>query len=296
MLLEFIHWNVDPAIFHIGSFGIRYYSLGFLFAFVLGYYIMFRMFKREKLETDKLDSLVIWMFLSVLIGARLGHCLFYEPDYFLTAEHWPEIFLPIQLSTGRFVGYQGLASHGAAIAVLLAIWLFCRKYKFNGWWLLDRLVIVVALGGAFIRLGNLFNSEIYGDVTPLPWGIVFERNGETLPKHPTQLYEALSYTILGAGLLWAYNKKLEKLKRGEIFGIFLICLFGVRFLIEFIKEPQVEFETSMALNMGQLLSIPFIIAGVALLVWSLTKGGPAMIVQPEKPKKEPTHYAKSLKN
>ena len=216
MLLEFIHWNVDPAIFHIGSFGIRYYSLGFLFAFVLGYYIMFRMFKREKLETDKLDSLVIWMFLSVLIGARLGHCLFYEPDYFLTAEHWPEIFLPIQLSTGRFVGYQGLASHGAAIAVLLAIWLFCRKYKFNGWWLLDRLVIVVALGGAFIRLGNLFNSEIYGVETSLPWGFIFERNGETLPKHPTQLYESLSYFIIFAACYITYLRKNGQLHKSSV--------------------------------------------------------------------------------
>ena len=238
MLLEFIHWNVDPAIFHIGSFGIRYYSLGFLFAFVLGYYIMFRMFKREKLETDKLDSLVIWMFLSVLIGARLGHCLFYEPDYFLTAEHWPEIFLPIQLSTGRFVGYQGLASHGAAIAVLLAIWLFCRKYKFNGWWLLDRLVIVVALGGAFIRLGNLFNSEIYGVETTLPWGFIFERNGETLPKHPTQLYESLSYFIIFAACYITYLRKNGQLHNGRLFGWWMIALSALIFAIVHLNPAQ----------------------------------------------------------
>ncbi|MBQ6682613.1 MAG: prolipoprotein diacylglyceryl transferase [Bacteroidales bacterium] len=268
MLLEFIHWNVDPAIFNIGSFGIRYYSLGFLFAFVLGYYIMFRMFKREKLETDKLDSLVIWMFISVLIGARLGHCLFYEPDYFLTAEHWPEIFLPIQLSTGRFVGYQGLASHGAAIAVLLAIWLFCRKYKFNGWWLLDRLVIVVALGGAFIRLGNLFNSEIYGVETSLPWGFIFERNGETLPKHPTQLYESLSYFIIFAVCYITYLRKNGQLHNGRLFGWWMIALWGVRFLIEFVKEEQVDFEKSMSLDMGQWLSVPLIVAGIVIVVLS----------------------------
>lgn len=268
MLPLFIHWNVDPVIFNIGSFGLRWYSLGFLLAFLLGYFIMNRMFLREKVETKYLDSLVIYMFVAVLVGARLGHCLFYEPDYFLTSEHWLEIFLPFNMKTGQFTGYQGLASHGAAIAILIAIWLFYRKYKMNVWWILDRLVIVVALGGAFIRLGNLFNSEIYGFETSLPWGFIFERNGETVPKHPTQLYESLSYLIIFTVCYLVYRKKDGKLHNGRLFGWWLVALFGMRFLIEFVKEEQVDFEKGMTLDMGQWLSVPFILAGILLIVLS----------------------------
>lgn len=287
-----IHWNINPAIFHLGGFELRWYSILFVSGFIIGWFIFKKFFRREGIPEKLLDPLLYTLLIATIVGARLGHCLFYQPDYYLTS--WSgffEIFMPWK---------GGLASHGGAIALILAMWWYAsrygKQYGFDFLWIMDRLVITVCFAGALIRLGNLFNSEIYGDVTTLPWGIVFERNGETLPKHPTQLYEALSYTILGFGLLAAYDKRLEKLKRGEIFGIFLICLFGIRFLIEFIKEPQVEFETTMALNMGQLLSIPFVLAGICLLVWSLTKGGPAMATPPEKPKKEPTHYAKSLKN
>ncbi len=264
--LLFITWNVDPVIFHLGSFGIRWYSLGFLCAFVLGYYIMYRIFVREKIDVTHLESLLFYMFLAVLAGARLGHCLFYEPDYFCTSDHWLEIFLPFNVATGEFTGYQGLASHGAAIGILLALWLYHRKYKLNVWWLLDRLVIVVALGGAFIRLGNLFNSEIYGHQTSLPWGFIFARNGEVVPKHPTQLYEAVSYLIIFAVSLWVYCKKEGKLHTGRLFGYWLIALFGMRLLIEFVKENQVDFENGMLLDMGQLLSIPFIVGGI-VMVW-----------------------------
>ena len=268
MLPLFIHWNVDPVIFNIGSFGLRWYSLGFLLAFLLGYYIMNKMFLREKVESKYLESLIIYMFVAVLVGARLGHCLFYEPNYFLTSDHWMEIFLPFNMKTGQFTGYQGLASHGAAIAILIAIWLFYRKYKINVWWILDRLVIVIALGGAFIRLGNLFNSEIYGFETSLPWGFIFERNGETVPKHPTQLYESLSYLIIFTLCYLVYRKKDGKLHNGRLFGWWLIALFGMRFLIEFVKEEQVAFEKGMTLDMGQWLSIPFILAGILLVVLS----------------------------
>ena len=268
MLPLFIHWNVDPVIFNIGSFGLRWYSLGFLLAFLLGYYIMNKMFLREKVESKYLESLIIYMFVAVLVGARLGHCLFYEPNYFLTSDHWMEIFLPFNMKTGQFTGYQGLASHGAAIAILIAIWLFYRKYKINVWWILDRLVIVIALGGAFIRLGNLFNSEIYGFETSLPWGFIFERNGETVPKHPTQLYESLSYFIIFTVCYLVYRKKDGKLHNGRLFGWWLIALFGMRFLIEFVKEEQVAFEKGMTLDMGQWLSIPFILAGILLIVLS----------------------------
>ena len=268
MLLQFIHWNVDPVMFHLGSFSLRYYSFGFLFAFLFSYIVLNRIFKREKVDIKLLDTLTIWVFVAVLVGARLGHCLFYEPDYFLTSDHWLEIILPFNLRTGQFTGYQGLASHGAAIAILLTIWLFCRKFKVNGWWLLDRLVIVVALSGSFIRLGNLFNSEIYGVETTLPWGFVFERNGETVAKHPTQLYESFSYLLIFFGCLWAYLHKKGKLHNGRLFGWWLVALWGVRFLIEFIKEEQEDFEKGMVLDMGQWLSIPFILAGVVLIILS----------------------------
>lgn len=257
-----IHWNVDPVIINIGSFGLRWYSLGFLVAFLLGYYIIERMFKQENVREDYLGSLFLYIFLAILIGARLGHCLFYEPDYFLTSEHWVEIVWPFQ--NGHYTGFQGLASHGAALGILIGLWLYQRKYGLNIWWFLDRLVIVVALGGAFVRLGNLFNSEIYGVETSMPWGFVFERNGETVAKHPTQLYESLSYFLIFGVSLWYYARKKGQFKTGTIFGWWLVALFGVRLLIEFVKNDQVDFEAGMALNMGQLLSVPFIIGGLVI--------------------------------
>lgn len=264
-----IHWNVDPVIINIGSFGLRWYSLGFLVAFLLGYYIIERMFKQENVKEDYLGSLFLYIFLAILIGARLGHCLFYEPDYFLTSEHWVEIVWPFQ--NGHYTGFQGLASHGAAIGILVGLWLYQRKYGLNLWWFLDRLVVVVALGGAFVRLGNLFNSEIYGVETSLPWGFVFERNGETVPKHPTQLYESLSYFLIFGVSIWYYIRKKGQFKTGTIFGWWLVALFGVRLLIEFVKNDQVDFEAGMALNMGQLLSLPFIIGGFTI-AWLAYKG------------------------
>ena len=262
MLPLAIHWNVDPVALHLGSFGLRWYSLMFLIAFALGYYIIDRMFKREKVNEEYLGSMLIYIFLAVLVGARLGHCLFYEPDYYLTSEHWFEIVWPF--ANGQFVGFQGLASHGAAIGILIALWLYWRKYQMNPWWFLDRLVIVVALGGAFVRLGNLFNSEIYGTVTDLPWGFVFERNREVMPKHPTQLYESFSYFIIFGVSLWYYLRKKGQFKTGSIFGWWLVALFGARLLIEFVKNDQVDFEAGMVLNMGQLLSLPFIIGGLVI--------------------------------
>ena len=261
-----IQWNVDPVMFHIGSFGVRWYSIGFLLAFVLGYYLVAAMFRREKVRTEYLDSLVVYIFLAVLVGARLGHCLFYDFDYFFTSNnythqsHVVEVFWPFQ--DGQFTGFSGLASHGAAIGILVAMWLFWRRYKINVWWLLDRLVIVVALGGAFVRIGNLFNSEIYGTVTDLPWGFIFVREGETEPKHPTGLYEATGYLIIFAVSLWYYLRKKGNFKAGSIFGWWLVALFGVRFLIEFVKTNGVV--DGSPLLMGQWLSLPFIIGGLVI--------------------------------
>lgn len=257
-------------MFSIGSFSVRYYSMGFLIAFTLGYYIMVRMYKHEGVKPDYMESLVIYVFLATLVGARLGHCFFYEPGYFLTSEHWTEIVWPFH--NGHFTGFQGLASHGAALGILVALWLYWKKYAMNIWWILDRLVIVVALGGAFIRLGNLFNSEIYGGVTDLPWGFVFERAKNDpdmvdtwmLPKHPTQLYESLSYFIIFGVSLWYYIRRKGHFRSGTIFGWWLVALFGARLLIEFVKNDQVGFEAGMTLNMGQLLSIPFILGGLTI--------------------------------
>lgn len=262
MLSLAIHWNVDPVLIHIGSYGLRWYSMGFLVAFVLGYYIVRWMFRREGVRENYLESMLMYIFVAVLVGARLGHCLFYEPDYFCTSVHWTEIFWPFH--EGRFTGFQGLASHGAAIGILVALWLYWRRYGMNPVWFLDRLVVVVALGGAFIRLGNLFNSEIYGVETTLPWGFVFERNGETVPKHPTQLYESLSYFVIFGVSLWYYVRKKGQFRTGTVFGWWLVALFGVRLMVEFVKNDQVDFEAGMALNMGQLLSLPFIVGGLVV--------------------------------
>ena len=266
MILNAITWNVDPVMFHIGSFGLRWYSMGFLLAFVLGYYILSYIFKQEKVRAEYLDILVVYMFLAVLIGARLGHCLFYDFDYFFTAEHWTEIFWPFH--NGQFTGFSGLASHGAAIAIFIALWLYWRKYKLNAWWICDRLAIVVALAGVFIRTGNLFNSEIYGIETDLPWGFIFVREGETVPKHPTGLYEALAYLIIALVSLWYYRRKKGQFKTGTIFGWWLVALFGARFLIEFLKTNGVI--EGFPLLKGQLLSLPLIIGGL-VIIWLARK-------------------------
>jgi prolipoprotein diacylglyceryl transferase len=255
MLLNQISWDVSPVIFSLGSLHIRWYGLFFALSFYLGYVILEKqVFKREGLPVGLLDRLATYVVIGTVVGARLGHVLFYEPASYLRD--------PISILK---IWEGGLASHGAAIGILLALWIFKRKSGKSYLWTLDRLVIVVALGGFFIRMGNLMNSEIYGHYTSLPWGFVFLRDGETEPRHPTQIYEALSYLILFFILLKYYISNYKKLKEGFIFGVFLIVLFGVRFLIEFVKEPQVAFEQTMALNMGQWLSIPFILAGAGLL-------------------------------
>ena len=262
MTINAITWDVDPVMFHIGSFGLRWYSMGFLLAFALGYYIMTRFFKMEKVRSEYLDSLIIYIFLAVLIGARLGHCLFYDFDYFFTSEHWTEIFWPFH--NGQFTGFAGLASHGAAIGIFIALWLYWRHYRLNPWWLCDRLCIVVALGGMFIRIGNLFNSEIYGTETDLPWGFIFVRDGQTVPHHPTGLYEATAYLLIFIVSLWYYLRKKGQFKTGSIFGWWLVALFGARFLIEFVKTNGVV--DGSPLLMGQWLSLP-LIAGGLVIAW-----------------------------
>lgn len=268
-----IIWNANPELFHIGGVAVRWYSLLFVSGFILGFFIFQWFFKREKLDPRLLDSLFVTLIVGTIVGARLGHCLFYQPDYYLGSwEGFLEIFMPWK---------GGLASHGGTIALFIAMWWFAHKYgKRHGFdfvWLVDHLSIAVCFAATFIRLGNLFNSEIYGGVTNLPWGFVFVRNGETEPHHPTQLYEALSYLILGLVLLAIYKYRSEKTWRGTFIGLFLIGCFGSRFLIEFIKNDQVDFEAGMALNMGQILSIPFVLLGIGFLVYAYKKKLPALV-------------------
>lgn len=290
MCTLFVNWHVNPVIFQIGSLGIRWYSLLFVSGFILGWY-MFRWFMRREGVSEKiLDPLLYTLLIATIVGSRLGHCCFYQPDYYFGSwQGFLEVFQPWK---------GGLASHGGAIGLLLGMWWYTARYgkknDFDFLWIMDHLCITVAFAGCFIRLGNLFNSEIYGDVTTLPWGFIFQLRNETEPKHPTQLYEALSYLILGLVMVWIYKHRLEKTHRGFFFGFFLVGCFGMRFLIEFIKEPQVGFEETMSLNMGQLLSIPFVLVGLALLIFAEIRKIPAAAIHPEPARKAPTHYAKGL--
>lgn len=260
MMLNYITWNVDPEIFSLGPLSVRYYGLFFAMAFVLGYYIFTRIFKIEKISIEVLDRLTIYMIVGTVLGARLGHVFFYQPDYYLSH--------PLEILA---IWQGGLASHGAAIGILIALYLFARKEKKPFIWILDRIVIAVALAGFFIRMGNLMNSEIYGIQTDLPWGFVFLRKNEVVPKHPTQIYEALAYLLIFFLLFRIYFKNKGKFKPGLLFSLFLILVFTARFFIEFIKEVQVPFEQGLALNMGQILSLPFIILGLVLLYRSLAQ-------------------------
>lgn len=264
MLINYIVWNIRPEIFIlsdniplIGGFSVRWYGLLFALGFILGYLILQKMFKKEGVPIKVLDDLATYMIIFTIVGARLGHCLFYEPSYFLAH--------PIEILK---IWEGGLASHGAAVGILIGLYFFARRYHKHYLWVLDRIVIVVTLAGSLIRMGNLMNSEIFGDATTLPWGFIFVRyfgEGYSIAHHPTQLYEAIGYLFLFVFLYRYYWKHNGAPAEGAIFGYFLVILWSIRFLIEFIKLPQVDFENSMLLNMGQLLSIPFIIMGVILL-------------------------------
>lgn len=268
MISAYIKWNVNPEIVDLGFWALRYYSLLFVTGIVLGYVFMKKIFSNENLSQELLDKLAIYVFFGTVLGARLGHCFFYEWDYY--RDHISEMLFPWRNTEAgfKFVGYQGLASHGGAFGILIALALFIWREKFSFLRILDYMGVVIPVAGACIRLGNLFNSEIYGHQTNLPWGFIFVRAGETVPKHPTQLYEALSYLLIFVFLYTLYFRKGKLLPKGYLFSLFLILLFSARFFIEFVKEVQVPFEKTMTLNMGQWLSLPFIAAGVILFFWS----------------------------
>jgi len=252
-----IHWNVDPEAFSIGPLTLRWYGILWGFAFFASYHAFKELLKFDKLPEDYAWQALTYMILGTVIGARLGHCFFYQPMDYL--QNPLEIF-----ATWR----GGLSSHGGACGILAALYLFSRKTKKPYIWTLDRVVIVVGVAGFFIRMGNLMNSEIYGHATTLPWGFIFERNREIHPKHPTQIYEALYYALTYFVLRFVYRKHDNTPRPFLIFGLFLIMVFGFRFCVEFIKNPQEDFEQNMMFNMGQLLSTPFIIMGIISLIIS----------------------------
>jgi len=273
-LLLSIHWNANPELFSLGPISVRWYGLMFAMGFLFGFSILTRMFKYEGSDPIWVEKLFVYVIIATIVGARLGHVLFYGWAYYSQPQHLIEIFLPVAKVDGayKFVGFQGLASHGGAFGIILAVWLFSKRVtKRPVLWTLDRLIVPIALVGAMIRTGNLMNSEIYGVATNLPWGFIFERNNETIAKHPTMIYESVCYLITFGILMYCYYKKKDfKDRTGFLTGVFFIGMFLTRFLIEFIKENQEAFESGMALNMGQILSIPFVLAGIWLIYHALT--------------------------
>ena len=260
-----ILWNPDLVAFSIGSFSFRWYSLCWLLGLLAAYLIVKRLYKEQKIKPELFDPLFIYCFVGILIGSRLGHCLFYEPDYFLSSwRHVVEMFLPIHFmadGSWKFTGYEGLASHGGTIGLTIALWLYVRHTKVNLWRVLDNVAIATPTTACLIRLGNLMNSEIIGKVTDVPWAFIFERV-DMYPRHPGQLYEAIAYAVFFFIGWYIYRKRPERVGTGFFFGLCITLIFTARFFIEFTKDIQESFEADMLLNMGQLLSIPFVIVGL----------------------------------
>ena len=290
-LLLSINWNPNPELFNLFGLSIRYYGLLWAVGIFLAYVIVHYQYRDKKIDEKKFDPLFFYCFFGILIGARLGHCLFYDPGQYLTSgKGFVEMLLPIKfLPAGgwKFTGYEGLASHGGTLGLIIALWLYCRKTKLHYMDVLDMIAVATPITACFIRLANLMNSEIIGKPTDMPWAFIFERE-DMLPRHPAQLYEAIAYFIFFLGMVWLYKRGQKKQEtkletdfsttkrkstavqaeaslpyhRGFFFGLCLTEIFLFRFFIEFLKENQVNFEDSMSLNMGQWLSIPFVIIGV----------------------------------
>ena len=266
MLLAYITWDADPVAFNLPFIGeIRWYGIAFVIGFMIGLWIVQKVWKFEQLDNDWYDKLFFFVIIATVVGARLGHVLFYNPGHYLSN--------PVEILHFR---EGGLASHGGTLGIIIAIWIYSRTITRRSMiWTFDRLCLPIGFVAALIRLGNLMNSEIYGHPTTLPWAFKFIRSSDWhvapingLPCHPTQLYEAAFYILTSCVCLWLYWKKSAYKYRGLIFGVFLIGIFLSRFFVEYVKNIQEDFEEGMFLNMGQLLSIPFIIAGF----WYLYKG------------------------
>ena len=280
--LLFINWNPNLIAFKLGPLGLRWYSLCWLIGLALAYIIVRKLFYEQKIaertivnakgkkeKENVFDPLFVYCFLGILIGARLGHCLFYQPDYFLSSgKHFIEMLLPIHFMADggwKFTGYEGLASHGGTFGLIIALLLYVRWSKLNIWTVLDNIAIATGTTACFIRLGNLMNSEIIGKVTDVPWAFIFERV-DTMPRHPGQLYEAIAYAILFFIMWRLYRKYPQKVGTGFFFGFCLTYIFTFRFFIEYTKDVQEAFEEGMLFNMGQILSIPFVLLGVYCMI------------------------------
>ena len=263
----FITWN--PSV-GLGPF--RWYGLCWLIGLALAYFLVKRLYKEQNIKDELFDPLFFYCFIGILLGARLGHCIFYQPQDFLTS--WQgivEMLLPIHFGNDGswlgqtfgffFTGYAGLASHGGTLGLIIALWLYVKRTKLSIWTVLDNIAIATGTTACFIRLGNLMNSEIIGKVTDVPWAFIFEKV-DGMPRHPGQLYEAIAYGILFLLMWWLHKKMPEKIGTGWYFGFCLTYIFTFRFLIEYTKEIQEAFEASLPLDMGQILSIPFIIIGL----------------------------------
>jgi len=275
-LLNYITWNPSLEAFSLGPFSIRWYGLCWLVGFALAYLLVRQLYKEQKIKNELFEPLFFYCFLGILIGARLGHCIFYQPQDFLTS--WRgiiEMLLPIHFGNdgswlgqtfGFFLtGYAGLASHGGTLGLMIALWLYVKKTKLSLWTVLDNIAIATGSMACCIRLGNLMNSEIIGKPTEVPWAFIFEKV-DMLPRHPGQLYEAIAYAVLFF-IMWALHKRMpEKIGTGWYFGFCLAYIFTFRFIIEYTKEIQEAFEASLPIDMGQILSIPFIILGVWCMI------------------------------
>ena len=277
-LLNYIVWNPDLEAFRLGPLAVRWYGLMWIIGLALAYFVVKKLYKEQKIKDEYFDPLFIYCFFGILIGARLGHCIFYEPDYFLTSgKGLIEMILPIRfLPEGGFklIGYAGLASHGGTLGLMIALWMYVRKTKLGIWTVLDNIAIATGTTACFIRLGNLMNSEIIGKVTDVPWAFIFE-HVDKVPRHPGQLYEAIAYAILFC-IMWTIYKRSHQhptsntqhpqVGTGWYFGFCLTYIFTFRFLIEYTKEIQEAFEASLPLDMGQILSIPFILLGAYCMI------------------------------
>ena len=270
-LLSYIFWNPDDTLLRIGSLGIRYYSLCWLAGLAGAYFMVKWLYRDQQIKESLFEPLFLYCFISILVGARLGHCLFYDPAYYLSSwDHFVEMLIPMRhLPDGswKFTGYEGLASHGGTLGLIIGLWLYCRNLKMNIWTVLDNIAIATPITACFIRLGNLMNSEIIGKVTDVPWAFIFTKVDQ-YPRHPGQLYEAIAYALFFFVGWFLYKKAKTRVGTGLFFGLCLTLIFTFRFFVEFTKDIQVDFEAGMPLDMGQLLSIPFVILGVACM-----KGG-----------------------
>jgi len=267
-LLQIV-WNVNPEIGTFGGITLRWYGILFAFGLCCAGYFLYRIFKEKGISQNNYERLLIYGFFGIFLGARVVHCLFYEPTYYLV--HWWEFLLPVSSINGKivFVGYQGLASHGAGAGLIVAVLLYCWRTKLKVWLIMDYLAIVTPLAGGFIRLGNLMNSEIVGAPTNVPWAMIFTRFDD-IPRHPAQLYEALFYFALFVALWIVYRKKLP-VKDGFYLSVVMVVICLFRFFIEYVKEVQMPFENQMTLNMGQWLSIPYIVVGSLIFYFTQRK-------------------------